>query len=245
MDLDEADRALLHALRADARLSYRELARLTGVSTPTAASKVRKLEALGVIRGYAARIDPHALGRTLHVVELHAAPAHARSLAQRIGAIPHVEEVLEMAGGLLHARLAIPPGAPLQEFLQAITALEGVQTYRIHLVMTGLQGEPDVADVPREVHVACHECKGPVHGQGIHKRWDEDGGQDHWFCCRNCTASFEARLLKRAQDARSASAPKPPVSGPPPARSASARGAEAPSGPPRRPGTRHPQRPGS
>lgn len=207
MDLDEADRAILQALRADARLSYRELARLAGVSTPTAAAKTRRLEALGIIRGYAARVDPLALGRTLHVVEMHVQPAHAKRVAERLGAMPHVEEVLEMAGGLLHARLAIPPGTPLQEFLQGLAALEGVQSYRVHLVMTGLEGAPDVTDVPREVSVACHECKGPVRGQGIHKRWEEDGGQDHWFCCRNCTASFETRLRKRAEEAAKPSAP--------------------------------------
>src|SRR5581483_12988 len=54
MDLDPVDQALLRLLREDARLSFRELARRTGVSTPTAAAKVRRLEALGVIQGYRA-----------------------------------------------------------------------------------------------------------------------------------------------------------------------------------------------
>ena len=54
MDLDATDQAILRFLREDARLSFRELARRTGVSTPTVAAKVRRLESLGVIQGYRA-----------------------------------------------------------------------------------------------------------------------------------------------------------------------------------------------
>jgi hypothetical protein len=54
MDLDAVDQAILRLLQEDARLSFRELARRTGVSTPTAAAKVRRLEAMGVIQGYRA-----------------------------------------------------------------------------------------------------------------------------------------------------------------------------------------------
>jgi DNA-binding Lrp family transcriptional regulator len=54
VDLDPVDQAILRLLREDARLSFRELARRVGVSTPTAAAKVRRLEALGIIKGYRA-----------------------------------------------------------------------------------------------------------------------------------------------------------------------------------------------
>lgn len=54
MELDATDQAILRLLREDARLSFRELSRQVGVSTPTVAAKVRRLEALGVIQGYRA-----------------------------------------------------------------------------------------------------------------------------------------------------------------------------------------------
>lgn len=54
MDLDATDQAILALLREDARLSFREISRRIGVSTPTVAAKVRRLEALGVIQGYRA-----------------------------------------------------------------------------------------------------------------------------------------------------------------------------------------------
>ncbi|ACU34236.1 Lrp/AsnC family transcriptional regulator [Actinosynnema mirum] len=64
-DLDAVDWALVDALQADARLSYNELARKVGVSPPTVAQRVRRLENAGVITGYRAVVDPTAVGRSV------------------------------------------------------------------------------------------------------------------------------------------------------------------------------------
>jgi Lrp/AsnC family leucine-responsive transcriptional regulator len=60
--IDALDRAILTESDANARLPTSELARRVGVSAPTAAERVRKLEAADVILGYRAVIDPAALG---------------------------------------------------------------------------------------------------------------------------------------------------------------------------------------
>ena len=60
--LDDVDRRLLVELTDDPRLSKSALARRTGISTPTATSRVARLERLGVIRGYRLDLDPAALG---------------------------------------------------------------------------------------------------------------------------------------------------------------------------------------
>lgn len=198
MDLDEVDRRLLQALREDARRSMRELARLAGVSTPTASAKVKTLESLGVIRGYRAVLDPRVLGRTTHVIEVETRPAAARSVAARIADREGVEEVLELAGGRLHVRLLAAGHTALQGFLDALHGMEDIQTYRVHTVLAERAAPPSPEGV-LTVSVPCHECKGPVHGAGVRKRWEEDGGKDHWFCCRNCAATFEARLRRLAE----------------------------------------------
>ena len=203
MDLDEVDQKLLRALQEDARRSFRELARIAGVSTPTASAKVGALEALGVIRGYRAILDPRVMGRTTHVVEVEARPAAARALADSIGAQEGVEEVLELAGGRLHVRFLAAGHQALQAFLDALHALPDIQTYRVHTVLAERAAAP-AAEPHLTIHVACHECKGPIHGAGVRKRWDEDGGKDHWFCCRNCSATFEARLRRMAGEGRRA-----------------------------------------
>jgi len=63
--LDATDTALLRALARDARATMADLARAVGLSPPSAAERVRRLEEAGVIRGYVAVVDPEALGLPL------------------------------------------------------------------------------------------------------------------------------------------------------------------------------------
>lgn len=60
--LDTVDRAIIAALRANARIPYADLARLVGLSGPSVADRVKRLEQIGVITGYHAALDPAAMG---------------------------------------------------------------------------------------------------------------------------------------------------------------------------------------
>lgn len=60
--IDATDHRLLALLQDDARLGYRELGRRIGMSPPAVAARVRRLENIGVITGYSARVDPLAAG---------------------------------------------------------------------------------------------------------------------------------------------------------------------------------------
>ncbi len=60
--LDETDCELLSALAEDSRMAVSELARQVGLSAPSTAERLRRLETLGVIERFTVQIDPHALG---------------------------------------------------------------------------------------------------------------------------------------------------------------------------------------
>ncbi|MFY0660013.1 MAG: Lrp/AsnC family transcriptional regulator [Shimia sp.] len=66
--LDRVDVAILRELSADARIARAELARRVGLSAPSVADRVRRLEDVGIITGYAAQIDPAKLGYGLTVL---------------------------------------------------------------------------------------------------------------------------------------------------------------------------------
>ncbi|MEO7979328.1 MAG: Lrp/AsnC family transcriptional regulator, partial [Sporichthyaceae bacterium] len=63
--MDDLDRALIEALRRDGRASWAELGRLVGLSGPSVADRVSRLESAGVVTGYHAAVDPAALGRSV------------------------------------------------------------------------------------------------------------------------------------------------------------------------------------
>ena len=52
MQLDDTDRRLLAVLLEDARISQRGLAQRIGVAQGTITNRLRRLEELGVIKGY-------------------------------------------------------------------------------------------------------------------------------------------------------------------------------------------------
>jgi len=60
--LDRIDRRLLEALQADARLTTAELAQQVALSPSPCWRRVKRLEALGLVRGYHAELDPERLG---------------------------------------------------------------------------------------------------------------------------------------------------------------------------------------
>ena len=62
INLDEIDRRILRTLQGSGRLSIQELAEQVGLSASPVARRVRLLEEVGVLTGYAALIDEAKLG---------------------------------------------------------------------------------------------------------------------------------------------------------------------------------------
>jgi len=60
--MDRLDWKIIAALEQDGRQSFAELGETVGLSKSPCWSRVRSLEGLGIIRGYAASLDPVALG---------------------------------------------------------------------------------------------------------------------------------------------------------------------------------------
>jgi Lrp/AsnC family leucine-responsive transcriptional regulator len=66
--IDRIDRRIIDILEVDGRISWKELADRVHLAPSSAADRVRRLEAAGVIRGYGAQIDRSALGRDVRAV---------------------------------------------------------------------------------------------------------------------------------------------------------------------------------
>jgi DNA-binding Lrp family transcriptional regulator len=60
--MDETDHRILDVLRADARISVRDLAAQVHVSRASAYARFKRLRETGVIRGFTVDVDPTALG---------------------------------------------------------------------------------------------------------------------------------------------------------------------------------------
>src|SRR5690606_5635097 len=66
--LSDQDRRLIERLQADGRISNQELAEAVGMSASACWRRVRALEEAGVIRQYAALIDPQRAGLSFQAI---------------------------------------------------------------------------------------------------------------------------------------------------------------------------------
>jgi len=121
--LDETDRLLLAALAQDARQPVSELARQVGLSAPSTAERVRRLEAQGVIERFTVQIDPRALGYTLQaIVRVKPLPGQLHLVEDVIRRIPEFVECDKVTGDdCFICRLYLHSIEQLDEILSKVT----------------------------------------------------------------------------------------------------------------------------
>ncbi|CAN1487861.1 Lrp Transcriptional regulators [Rhabdaerophilaceae bacterium] len=100
--MDNLDIKLLDALQRDARLTNNELAEKVGLSASQCSRRRSQLEAEGIIRGYAADLDPAALGfgviAFVQVTLATHSPDNARRFLQLVSRVPEVQEAFAVTG---------------------------------------------------------------------------------------------------------------------------------------------------
>lgn len=94
------DARILEILQRDGRRPYAEVGAAVGISGPSAYERIKKLEARGIIRGYAAQVDPRMVGLgILAFTWITQAPGTmAADLTGDFAAIPEIEECHHVAG---------------------------------------------------------------------------------------------------------------------------------------------------
>src|SRR5205085_6230291 len=92
--MDSIDSTALDVLARQGRISWADLAERLGLSPPAAAERVRRLEAQGLIRGFAAVVDPEALGYPL-LAFVGVSLEHAKHRAAFLKLVEQLPQVLE------------------------------------------------------------------------------------------------------------------------------------------------------
>lgn len=127
---DIFDLRILRLLALDARMSIRAVSREVGMSAPSVAERISRLERDGVIRGYRADIDPSALGMPL-VVYMSAVAVQGmdqRRVAHALRGLLEVQDVHIVTGARdMLIRLRVRSTEHLRECLfDRIWKIEGL-----------------------------------------------------------------------------------------------------------------------
>lgn len=130
MELDATDGKILNLLQQDGRMTNAKLAERINLSASACLRRVRRLEDAGVITGYAALVDPGAVGRSTSVfVEVTVGSQSEDSLEAFEQAVQGCADVMEcylMSGEA--------------DYLIRVVAADSTDFERVHKTLTRLPG---------------------------------------------------------------------------------------------------------
>ena len=85
MKLDSINWKILECLQKNARNSNKNIANIVGISSPAVAERIRKMEDLGIIKGYHARVSHFDTGHQLKaIITLRAFMGRLKPFLQRV-----------------------------------------------------------------------------------------------------------------------------------------------------------------
>ena len=153
--VDERDLEILEVLESDARIPWRQLAQKLGVSEATVYLRVKKLQDLGVIRGYTVRLDLDKLGiKARAIVRIKTKPGHTAEVARVLSLHPQVIEAYEVTGSYNIIAFVIAPSledaARVVDEIASIDKVADVETIFVLRVIKESEGAVRVARLGRE-----------------------------------------------------------------------------------------------
>jgi DNA-binding Lrp family transcriptional regulator len=143
--MDEIDGKIVALLRQNARRSFADIGARVALSAPAVKRRVDRLEAGGVIRSYAAVIDPAAMGWHTHAVVALYCEGRMSGGEVRTAIEPHpeVEAAYTVAGdasAIIHLRAA--DTQHLEEALERLRDTPGVRRTHTQVVLSTLFERP-------------------------------------------------------------------------------------------------------
>jgi Lrp/AsnC family leucine-responsive transcriptional regulator len=115
---DKKDWIILEQMQRDARVSFAELGRLTDLSPPAAAERLRRLEDAGIIRGYHARVAPEGFGLRMAVlIEMRVPRLNYERFQRAVAKLPWILECHHVSGSAAFALKAAVPDVTGLELL--------------------------------------------------------------------------------------------------------------------------------
>ena len=138
MELNETDKKILKNLLEDARFSSRQIAKNVGVSVGTVLSRIKKMEDVGLIKGYSAILDHEKLGYELTVVaEITVSKGRLVEMEKEIAKNPNVCGVYDVTGLTDAIIIAKFKGREdLGHFTKRLLALPYIERTNTHVALT-------------------------------------------------------------------------------------------------------------
>jgi DNA-binding Lrp family transcriptional regulator len=194
MELDDTDIRILEALQKEGRLSFNDIAKEVGVSTPTVSTRVATLSDLGLIRGFTVDLVAELLNELTGMMIVDCRPADVGALSERLESFDEVRELYVIDGTRLMAKVTTLNNDHLNLFFDSLSEVEEISSYRYHTVTRTAKEHPRaLIHEGLKLTIDCYYCRKPIVENPVKIKMD---GKDHYLCCGSCEILYRDKYDK-------------------------------------------------
>jgi len=197
--LDETDVAIIKALMEDGRRSFRDIARVASVSTPTVESRVKRMFNMGIIRKIVPLLDPEKISEGVAaIINLKVETPELENFSKKLAEMEEVRNICVVTGeSNLTIRVLVNDMKALQDFLTKELAKAPVKIVSTNVVTKTVKEEQGVIIRPGlGIRLNCDLCGREIEGNPETFRIGE---QTRNFCCKTCLQSYKEKYGSRLQ----------------------------------------------
>ncbi len=189
-ELDDVDARILGFLVDDGRLSYREIARRVGVTTPTVQARVKRMMDEGLIRKISPIFDPSKFDKGI-VFQLYLTvnPSNIEKIASELARREEVRGIYLTTGETnLTVRLVVDSVDQLQRFTENLDRNFGIKQNSSQMIVKIFKDDQTVLVKPgMGINLKCETCDKTITGKPFTLKV---AGRERFFCCQTCLAKF-------------------------------------------------------
>jgi Lrp/AsnC family leucine-responsive transcriptional regulator len=133
MPIDQLNWKILEALQKNARQSFVEIGRTVGLTSPAVAERVKRMEDLGIIKGYKAEVSYHKTGHQLKaVITLRAFMGRLKPFLEKVKEFKEVINCYRITGNEnIIMEVVLYDQAHLEEFIDKVITYGETRTHII------------------------------------------------------------------------------------------------------------------
>ena len=202
MNLDKTDLGLLELLLEDGRMSFNDLAKHMGISTPTVSTRLRNLEELGVIDGFHVKLNHEKIDQLTVISTIEPHTGKTEELMNELQESEMVRELYSLDGGEVQIKATLPGGADIRALLGFLNNRELVKRYHWNVILKTYKELSRAYISPgTSLNQPCKYCKSPIQGEPLKHKLDD---RTRYFCCPICQREYVKKYEKLKKRAKTA-----------------------------------------
>ena len=186
-ELDELDVKILTLLQEDGRQSFREIAKNTHTSVPTIASRVERMQQLGIIKRFTVDIDQEKIeGHQTAVLIIDVKPSESQAIVSRLSGLDEVVEIFVSSDSDFGIIAKVMGSADDVIRIQNSLTEPGINKARAILIRDVIT--KDATNMASSlIKMSCSYCSKEMAEGTVKSKIDD---RTYYFCCNTCKSAF-------------------------------------------------------